>query len=85
MAREKNRHVKTRGFIKKTGNNAIRSYMSGPRECHTEWSQTQKEKYRMIPLYAESKKKSTDEPYLQEQKQTHTLGKNKLMVTWKSY
>ena len=34
----------------KQWNNAICSNMDGPRECHTEWSKSEKEKYHMTPL-----------------------------------
>ena len=34
--------------IKKEQHNAICSNMDGPRDCHTEWSQTEKDKYHMV-------------------------------------
>ena len=36
-------------------NNAIYSNMDGPRDYHTEWSKSDKDKYHMISLYMESK------------------------------
>ena len=36
--------------IKKERNNAICSYMDGPREYHTKWSQKENNKYHMISL-----------------------------------
>ena len=35
---------------KKEWNNAICSNMDGPRDDHTEWSKSEKDKYHMIPL-----------------------------------
>ena len=35
---------------KKEQNNAICSNMDGPRDCHTEWSQTEKDTYPIISL-----------------------------------
>ena len=35
---------------KKERNNAIYSDMDGPRDCHTELSQTEKDKYHMTSL-----------------------------------
>ena len=40
---------------KKEWNNAICSNMDGPRDYHTKWNKSDKDKYHMIP-YAESKK-----------------------------
>ena len=34
----------------KEWNNAICSNMDGPRDYHTEWSQTEKDKYHMISI-----------------------------------
>ena len=36
---------------------AICSNMNGPRDCHIEWSKSEKEKCLWHPLYAVSKKK----------------------------
>ena len=36
--------------VTKEWNNAICSNMDGPRECHTDWSQTEKRKYHMTYL-----------------------------------
>ena len=36
--------------------------MDGPRDCHTERSQTEKGKYRMIQLYMWSLKNGTNQP-----------------------
>ena len=35
---------------KKEWNNAICSYMDGPSDYHTKWSQKEKDKYHMISL-----------------------------------
>ena len=35
---------------KKEQNNVICSNMDGPRDCHTEWSKAEKDKYDMISL-----------------------------------
>ena len=35
---------------KKEWNNDICSEMYGPRDCHTEWSKSEKDKYHMISL-----------------------------------
>ena len=35
---------------KKQWNNAICNNMDGPRDCHTEWSKSDKDKYHMISL-----------------------------------
>ena len=35
--------------------------MNGPTDCHTEWSQTEKNKYHMISLICGIFKKGTDE------------------------
>ena len=50
----------------KKKNNAICSNMDGPRDCHTEWSKSEKEKYHMTPL--ESKKKWYKWTYLKNTK-----------------
>ena len=42
----------------KDGNNAILGNMNGPRDCHTNWSKSEKEKYH---LHVESKKNDTTE------------------------
>ena len=36
--------------IKKEGNNAICSNIDGPRDNHTKWSKSEKDKYHMISL-----------------------------------
>ena len=35
---------------KKEQNNAICSNMDGPRDCHTKWNKSDKDKYHMISL-----------------------------------
>ena len=35
---------------KKEGNNAICSNVDGPGDCHTKWSQSEKDKYHMTLL-----------------------------------
>ena len=35
--------------------------MDGPRDCHIEWSQTEKDKYNVTFLYVESNKKGINE------------------------
>ena len=35
-------------YNKKEWNNAICSNMDGPRDCHTVWSKSEKDKYHMI-------------------------------------
>ena len=42
---------------KKEWNNAICINMDGPRDCQTEWSKSEKDKYHMILLKCETKKK----------------------------
>ena len=46
---------------KREQNNAICSNIDGPRDCHTEWSQSEKDKYRMILLICGIYKKATNE------------------------
>ena len=46
---------------KKEWNNVIFSNMYGPRDYHTEWSKSDKDKNRMISLFVESKKNYTNE------------------------
>ena len=48
-------------------NNAICSNMDGPRDCYTEWSQTEKDNIIWYRLYVKSKKKGgcTNKTYLQ--------------------
>ena len=48
--------------IKKERNNAICSNMDGPRDCHTEWSKSDKDKYHMILLICGILKNGTNEP-----------------------
>ena len=45
---------------KKEQNNAICSNMHGPRDCHTEWTQTHKDKYNITYMW-NLKKKGTNE------------------------
>ena len=47
--------------LKQEQNNAICSDMDGPRDCHTEWSQT-KTNIIQYHLYMESKKNGTGDP-----------------------
>jgi len=42
--------------IKKEWNDVIRNNMNGPRDCHTEWSETTKGKYHVISLICGGKK-----------------------------
>ena len=42
--------------IKKEQNNAICSNKDGPRDCHTEWSKSDKDKCHWYHLYVESRK-----------------------------
>ena len=46
---------------KKECNNAICSNMDGPRDCHTEWSKSDKDKYHMISLVCGILKKAKNE------------------------
>jgi len=59
----------------KEWNKANCSNMDGPRECHTEWSKSEKEKYHMPSLYVELKKKKIQMNLLTKQKATHRLRK----------
>ena len=34
--------------------------MDGPEDCYTKWNKSEKDKYRMYPLYVKSKKKPKD-------------------------
>ena len=36
---------------KKEWNNAICSNMDGPRDCHTEWSKSEKDKYDIVYMW----------------------------------
>ena len=47
--------------IKKEWNNAICSDMDGPRDCHAEWSKSDKDKYHMISLICGILKNDTNE------------------------
>ena len=65
--------------IKKPQNNAICSNMDGPRDYYTEWSKTEKDKYRMIFLICGILKNGTNE--LTYETEIVTDIENKLMVT----
>ena len=65
---------------KKEWNNAICSNMDGPRDYHTKWSQTEKDKYQWYHLYVESKKKCDKWTYLQNRNRL-TDAENKLTIT----
>ena len=54
--------------------------MDRPRHCHTEWSQTEKEKYHMIPLIRGILKKWYKWTNLQKRNRVTDV-ENKLMVT----
>ena len=60
---------------KKEWNNPICSNMDGPRDCHTEWSQTEKDKYMTSCLYVESKKKMVQMNLFTKQKKSHRCRK----------
>ena len=60
-------------------NNAICSYMNGPRDCHTEWSKSDKDKY-MILLICSILKKVYKWAYLQNRNKVADV-ENKLIVT----
>ena len=47
---------------KKEWNNAICSDMDGPRDCHTGWSKSDKDKYHMILFLCGILKNGTNEP-----------------------
>ena len=64
---------------KKEQNNAICSDMDGPRDYHTKWSKSDKDKYHMILLFVESKK-WYKWPYLQKRNRVTDV-ENKFMVT----
>ena len=64
---------------KKEWNNAICSNMDGPRDCHTEWSKSEKDKY-MISLICGILKKCYKWTYLQNRNRVTDVRK-KLMVT----
>ena len=55
-------------------NNAISSNMDGPRDNHSKWSKSEKDKHHMCHLYMESLKMIHMSLYT-EQKQTHRRGK----------
>ena len=40
-------------------NNAISNNMNGPRDCHTEWSKSEKETYHILSLICGLKKKKS--------------------------
>ena len=50
---------------KREWNNAIHSNMNGTRDCHTEWSQSDRRNIIRHPFYVESKKNSYKWTYLQ--------------------
>ena len=47
--------------------------MDGPRDCHTEWSKSEKEKYHNIPYMWNLKRNDTNEIAFTKQKETHRL------------
>ena len=55
---------------KKEQNNAICSNMDGPRDCHTEWSKSEKDKYHMISLICGILKKDTSELIYKTEKES---------------
>ena len=65
---------------KKEWNNAIYSNMDGPRDHHTKWSKSNKDKYHMIPLICGILKKLYKWTYLQKRNRLTDI-ENKLMVT----
>ena len=66
---------------KKGWNNAICSNMDRPRDCHTEWSKSDKDKYHMISLICGVKKKKDYKwTYLQNRNRVTDV-ENKLMAT----
>ena len=58
--------------IKKEWNNAICSNMDGPRDYHTKWSQTEKDKYYMIPPICGISKNDTNEPIYKTETDSQT-------------
>ena len=68
--------------IKKEWNNAICSNMDGPRDCHTEWSKSDRERQTSydIAYMWNLKKKWYKWTYLQNRNRV-TYVQNKLMVT----
>ena len=52
----------------KEWNNVIRSNMNGPRDCHTEWSESMKDKYHMTSLICGLKKKGDRTIQIQNRK-----------------
>ena len=64
---------------KKEWNNAVCSHMDGPRDCHTEWSKSEKNKYHDI-VYMWNLKKCHKWTYLQNRNRLTDID-NKLMVT----
>ena len=64
---------------KKEWNNVIFSNMDGPRDYHTMWSKSEKEKYHTISLICGIKKMVQMNLFI-KQKESHRLRK-KLMVT----
>ena len=55
--------------IKKEWNNFIFSNLDGSRDCHTEWSKSEKEKYLITSHMLSLKRNDTNE--LTKQKETH--------------
>ena len=60
---------------KREWNKVICSNMDGPRDCHTEWSKSEKDKYHMISLTCGIKKRGANELIYK------TEVENKLMIT----
>ena len=54
--------------------------MDGPRDCPTEWSQREKDKYHMTALTHEILKKKNGTTYLQNRNRITDV-ENKLMIT----
>ena len=55
---------------KREWNIAIRSDTRGPRDCHVEWSKSEKDKHHVISLTCEIVKKYTEMNLFMQQKQT---------------
>ena len=47
------------------------SNMGGPRDCHTEWRKSEKDKYHMISLYVDFKKLIPKTVFIRLIKDTH--------------
>ena len=63
-------------------NKTICSNLDGPRHCHTEGSQTQKDKHHVISLICGSTKKQEGYKYLQTRSRVIDI-ENKFLVTWR--